>query len=70
MDLLPSSYVPLNDTVIIGYGSGDIRHVEGNTRLEAMVRMNLDEYSKAKRRADKARIISNVVDKVQAKATA
>mmetsp|Transcript_61793 Transcript_61793/g.151148 ORF Transcript_61793/g.151148 Transcript_61793/m.151148 type:complete len:309 (+) Transcript_61793:182-1108(+) len=65
VNLLPSTYVPLNDTVIIGYGSGDIRHVEGNTRLETMVQMNLDEYSKTRRRADKARIISNIVDQIQ-----
>ena len=65
VDLLSSTYVPSNDTVVIGYGSRDIRHVEGNTRLETMVQMSLDEYSKAKRRADKARIISNIVDKVQ-----
>ena len=65
VDLLPSTYVPINDTVIIGYGSRDIRHIEGNTRLETMVQMNLNEYSKAKQRADKARIISNIVDKVQ-----
>jgi hypothetical protein len=66
MTLLPESFEPSDDDVLVGRGKTCFNHV-GNQRFRVKVTDYLEEYSRAKTKADKSVILTKVVSEVRKK---
>jgi len=64
MTYLPDSFEPSDGDVICGRGKKCYAH-EGNERFRRRVNENLEAYSTAKTKSEKAKIISGIVDQVR-----
>jgi hypothetical protein len=62
--LLPPSFMPNEFSVICGRGKVNSSS-PGNRRLKAIAGSYLDQYSRAKTKADKSGIVSNIIERVR-----
>jgi hypothetical protein len=62
--LLPPTFKPLPYSVVIGRGK-EPANATGNRRLTIFVKLQLQNYTKAKSRQEKSVIVSNVLETVQ-----